>query len=62
MTAAWTGFTTTANLDPTFLASAKQHGALLSTIVKYLVRTHQHHLVYQRTFDVLSDELTALLA
>jgi hypothetical protein len=28
---------------------------------KYLVRTYQHHLVYQRTFDVLSDELTALL-
>jgi len=29
---------------------------------KYLVRTYQHHLVYQRTFDSLSDELTALLA
>ncbi|PYY40880.1 hypothetical protein [Curtobacterium sp. MCPF17_046] len=28
---------------------------------KYLVRTHQHHLVYQRTFDVWSDELNALL-
>ncbi|MFJ7287448.1 MULTISPECIES: hypothetical protein [unclassified Curtobacterium] len=28
---------------------------------EYLVRTHQHHLVYQRTFDVLSDELTSLL-
>lgn len=28
---------------------------------KYLVRTYQHHLIYQRTFDALSDELTALL-
>jgi hypothetical protein len=28
---------------------------------KYLVRTYQHHLIYQRTFDVLSDELTRLL-
>ena len=27
---------------------------------KYFVRTDQHHLVYQRTFDVLRDELTAL--
>lgn len=29
---------------------------------KYLVRTYQHHLVYRRTFDVLIDKLTALLA
>ena len=28
---------------------------------KYLVRTYQHHLVHQRTFDMLRDELTALL-
>lgn len=28
---------------------------------KYLVRTHQHHTVYQSTFDVLSGKLTARL-
>lgn len=27
----------------------------------YVVRTYQHRLIYQLTFDALSDELTALL-
>lgn len=34
---------------------------MISAEGKYLVRTYQHHLVYQRTFDELRDELTALL-
>lgn len=52
-------------LRPTWHVAADGTGSSISMHSdegKYLVRTYQHLLVHQRTFDVLSDELTALLA